>query len=303
MSKRGVVLAMNVSKKGISGKVDPMDLRRYLLYWDYIDFPHVNFIGPDTHWDQDVKLLKQENIFQVSQIQIPKPKLDIPNQTPSMTIGAETWTVEELNEVNRIAQYHIARTRTEKENNLWSIVQSGNEIHLPVSLPSHDIIESNLINCLPVLSENVNINNILEFKEKRKDQLLRFRRALDNLNENINKEENAVSAVVRAKEEIELSLVELHKVLDETKLEKFVSTLKVYLDLNDSALIKYFVAAGLFGAGATLMNLSGILGAGLGLAINASLSMCTKKIPKIDTLAGELRDYAYLYEIDNYKKK
>lgn len=298
MSTRGVVVTMRIGN-GIDGSLHPHDLRKYLLYWDLIDYPFVNGMGPNIDHNPEMKLLREESILSFSSINV--PKVTSSNKSPLlMVMNGTSWTADELILTRRNAQIAVARHHNSIKNQLWSIAQSGGDMQLPFNLALKDVIEANLVSCLPVPSESVRVEDILNFKQKRRAELLRFRSALDGLSSRIEKDENKEAAVVRSREEIELSLLDIHKALDESRLQKTISTVKIYLDLKDSSAINILLPL-LGGTSASLLGKPAELGALIGLGINATFALCTKKTSKLDALPDNLRDYAYLYEIEQLK--
>ena len=46
-----------------SGEIPKLELKKYLLYWDFIDFPKVNGIGPNFNNDEETKLLFEQGFL------------------------------------------------------------------------------------------------------------------------------------------------------------------------------------------------------------------------------------------------
>ena len=78
MGIRGIVVTLRAMLSGnalVISSPDPQDLRRYVTYWDKIDYVRIGIgtgmFGINIDASPEMKLLKDENILQLT---IPSPK-------------------------------------------------------------------------------------------------------------------------------------------------------------------------------------------------------------------------------------
>jgi hypothetical protein len=81
-----------------------------------------------------------------------------------------------------LAQAAALQMNNQREPGLWSMAQVGRTVFLPPEV-SHEAqaIEIELYNALPIPSDEVSLDDILLFKDRRNDELLALRRAMDRL--------------------------------------------------------------------------------------------------------------------------
>lgn len=144
----------------IDGGINPEKLKQYLLYWDKIDFPQSNIIGfgnsPEIEYLKEIGVLKQSRI------------------------GIDSSG--EMTELYVKSQLKALELNNEKERGCWTLGQENIELVLP---KSESIVkkgvEIDLYKSLPIPAEEVSLEDILIFKDERKDELLNFRELMDNL--------------------------------------------------------------------------------------------------------------------------
>jgi hypothetical protein len=118
----------------------------------------------------------------------------------------------------------------------WSLLQQGENFFLPQGeITLGRTIEVTLSKALPCPGPLVSFDDILKFKEQRKDELQEFRFMMDDLYTSISSSPDIPHSMNSAKERIESALLNLNKVADESWNDKFSSTLKVNLSLKDIA--------------------------------------------------------------------
>ena len=140
------------------------------------------------------------------------------------------------------------------------------------------------------------LDDIMEFRSKRKLELLQFRSAMDRLYENITSHSDPERAVLQAKEEIEQSLIQIHRLLRESGISTFFSTLSLYLEFRRSAPIATFLGA----LGSSAMSLPLGIGAAAGLAVSTVLTFANRQLDASRGLPPELSDFAYLYDTEKH---
>ncbi|MPN11935.1 hypothetical protein SDC9_159244 [bioreactor metagenome] len=148
-----------------------------------------------------------------------------------------------------------------------------------------------LYNSIPVPAADVNLEDILNFKEHRYNELQEFRCVMDEMYMSIiNSPDKDLAKDISVKK-LQNKLIELDRIMNESKINRFLSSLKAELDI--SGIIKSgLTAIGGYELGAKVGFPT--TGAVLGFAssmvnIKCEFSLKPKEMPI------ELKDYAYLY--------
>jgi hypothetical protein len=168
--------------------------------------------------------------------------------------------------------------------------QTGSKLLLPSEL-SHETqaLEIELYNVLPVPSDEVSLDDILWFKDRRNDELLALREAMDGLYLGAIDSSDGPRAKTAAIARLERSLRDLHKVVNESWAPKLLSRFKVELDVPSA------VGGAAFGSAA--LNILPILDEAIGVAASAiKFELLTSR--KANALPPELKDFAYLQSME-----
>jgi hypothetical protein len=157
--ERGVIaLPMNIQYNmtglSFSSKLTPEMVRYYMLYWDKMIVPDNNLISfgiPD-----------QEDLIATGKVLRPK-----------LSFGNGRYSSQDIADAMLLEQAELAKMFNKDPNVDWLIHQSDcNQFYLPPELSEqNDHIRFGLTNVLPVPDRSVNINEILEFKDYRSDEL------------------------------------------------------------------------------------------------------------------------------------
>nr|WP_189663114.1 DUF6236 family protein [Polaribacter sp. IC073] len=295
MRTRGIIitgksfLTKNQTSLDLSGGIDENSLRRYLVYWDEIHYVDPSLFGGLNKSDSNYKLLFDEKILKSIIIDFPK------EITPLSPIGLASRELAQMDYYNQI--------NNSNQEVLFSIAQSGNILKLPSNNKNEKIntLELSIENYLPI-PVNCSFDKVLEFKEKRSSELFAFRDRINELKITLEKENYSKDSLIRLKEKIHKNLLDIHKVMDENKFQKILSTMKTYLNLEDSKAVNVLLP--LIGeiTGNKLELPSGYGGVA-GLIINAAINLSIKKQTKLEGLPKETQDFAYLYYMEKLEKK
>jgi len=287
---RGLVITGNCSyfnKPGeidFSGGVDSISLRRYLTYWDrivYADSKRFGGFNPDNF--PEIKQLIDYDRFT---IKLTETQFDESDDFFGKMLMSRP-----------LAQMKIFEDLYKNDpKNFWTIGQTGNVLVLPMEKKEVPVLEVTIENCLPV-PINCTIEDILELKEKRRSEFICFHHTLDEFNNKIRKSEDKKHAIISAKEKIEQSLIDLHRICDESIKDKVLSSLKTFINLGEIP-IGGTIAPIIGALSSNSIEIDPKLGAMFGLAVNAAIYFSIKPTPKIDTINNELRPFAYLYHVD-----
>jgi len=247
MSKKGIVLSppfTPLPTGGIrcGGDPSPLELRKYLLYWDEIDYPSNNLIhisSPDINYLEKTEALKRTNVVFQGAVNTGKGEFFV------------------------AAQEAALGENQKKEPGSWTIAQvSGAPFY---TLPQAGItVDFELYGMLPVPSGDTPLADILEFKEKRNDELVVFRNYLDDIYQKIMSSADIPRAKNTELTRLEMAINDLNRVLGESGMRRVVTSLRNTINADFSGI----VGAALGAAGvASLIHmsplLSGMAGAGV----------------------------------------
>lgn len=166
--EKGIIAApARVSGNGAQfrseGGLTPEELRYFLLYWDKVVIPTTNLIH---------LAVPQENELLSTGV-VTRPRV-----TFSGAFNGELMARAQL-----LAQTTVARDLIENDRSVdWALHQIGSEIIVPDKESiEKQLIRVDLVNSLPVPTGDIPFPDILEFKERRKDELIELHDAMDGL--------------------------------------------------------------------------------------------------------------------------
>lgn len=270
---RGIVISPEYSITNtngihfVSSDIDPVKLRQYVLYWDKIDFPDNNVVSIGDN--SEIEYLNSTGVLQRTTV-------------TSNNFNGEVYSRMQLAVLNH---------NNSKNEGIWSLAQPNGKLFLnkDESVLTRNL-QVELYNSVPVPTVNVNLEDILNFKERRRDELEEFRCLMDEMYVSImnspDKDLSKDSAVYKLQNKI----AELNKVMNESKIEKFLSSVKIQLDYSGiGAMIGAFAGHSLNNSIAS--TIVGVIGgtAISSIKVGSEISLKPKKIPQ------GLKDYAYLY--------
>jgi uncharacterized protein (DUF697 family) len=277
MARRGIVITPQFDFDGhalqLKGGFDPVSLRQYLLYWDKIDWPDNNIISIGESDDDGMAFLKSEGILERTMVQFSSFHGNIGNAMLDMQVLA-------------------LDLRNEREPGAWSLAQQS--AHLASTETGTSVarsIEVELYSALPIPSSDVPFESIIEFKERRSDELLNFRSTMDELYQQVVASADIPRAKLQAIVKVQRSLQDLNNVFGESFSQRVLGSLKIELNLPNVAVL---AAAG--AASASTFGIPLAIGAAAG-AIAASVKFDLTHIRKSRSIPDSLRDYAYLHYI------
>mgnify|MGYP000088199675 CR=1 FL=1 len=216
MIERGIVISppFEVLPKGgifCGGGIDSLELRKHLLYFDKIDYPDNNIISigssPDETYLESTGILRRSRV----------------NFTGTINSGNGEFFIA--------AQEAIYSKNSNIEPGQWSLGQSSINPHFSNGITSQGI-EFNLVNMLPVPQGIVPLEDILEFKQKRKDELIALRTHLDDVYQIIIGSADIPRSMTTEIQKLETSLKEVNKTLSEASISKIVTNLRSYIGGN-----------------------------------------------------------------------
>lgn len=151
-----------------SGNLDLQELRASLLYWDELVWPTSRAIhfssGPDEQFLETQGILKR----------------------PSYTFNGD------IAQGMAMTQIMAFQELDRREPGKWSLAQGANSFLLRDGpLIDGNLAMVELVRAIPVPNQDVPLAEILEFKNRRHDELIQLRSEIDNLFFEVDKAENA----------------------------------------------------------------------------------------------------------------
>jgi hypothetical protein len=242
--ERGLVISppIEISRGSVfvrSSSLDPQELRFALLFWDKLDFPeqhHVAFgLNPDSQF------LLEANVLQRTRVQVP---------------GGE------MGDILRAAHVSAFRALNDKEPGQWSIATGERSI----SFSDNDLEVGRgalvrLHEAIPVPDKDVPLQDILEFRAKRRSELLALRHHLDSIYQRVLAAGDGALALNTEVEALQAAIADHIRASKETGFKFRAVSLNASLNLIKGAT----VAAGALALG--LPTVAALM-AGTGAAIN-----------------------------------
>lgn len=263
MNKRGIVLSpsFTVTPNGMiscGGDSSKLELRKYLLYWDEIDYPSNSLIHISS---SDIDYLEQTNALKRTHVAFQGP---VNSGRGEFFIAAQEAALAE---------------NQKKEPGCWSMAQISG---VPFYTQSHVgiSVDFELYGMLPVPTDDTPLVDILEFKMKRKDELVAFRNYLDDIYQKIISSADIPRAKNTEIARLEIAINDLNRVLNESGIRRIVTNLRNTINTDFSGI----TGVGLGCAGlATLIHMSpllaGMAGAGVVVGYKSIVMPNTLKCP------------------------
>jgi hypothetical protein len=285
--ERGIVLSPQFIRRPVGdvlfkSAVDDLELRKYLLYWDKINVPRSTFVDFDC---EQFKLLEHCGVlqrtlygpkFNMYAFKMEKTRnsslrnihcgqgVGIGKIIDSYDIALDTYVGEQILD----AHNDVFALLDSQEPGCWSKAQMSEHLISFDNLRSR-ALEINLYNILPVPSPDTNLEDILEFRQKRQAELLAFRCYIDELYSAIQNSQDPARAYTSQFNKLNLSLIDLNTTMNVSKIKVVVDSLRSVFNSADS-IIGTGITVGSAQAVASYLSwdplIAGIAAAGLVLA-------------------------------------
>lgn len=224
---RGLIISnpmeIDIAENYISakGQLDPSELRFSLLYWDKFVFPRSNLFSPVGNEDEE---------FLVSAGVLSRPIYTYSGGHPAL-IAFDTY-MRAFSDLEKI------------EPGIWSLLQGEKSLlvnNLAANLIDDFGISLELIRAIPVPAADVPLNEILEFKEKRKDELMIFRENIDQLVLEIQNSPARTDEFNRIAKEVDATCTTLLRLGHEWRFPVHLADFKATFNFNS---VKFLGAVG-----------------------------------------------------------
>jgi hypothetical protein len=211
--KRGIVISPPFARLQnggvrVGGYLSTIEIRKYMLYWDEIDYPDNDFVSVDA--GTDMQCLIDCGFASRTRVSF---QGGVSSGEGEFFLAAQQAAFDEHNQL---------------EPGAWSMAQPVDEPYF-ANAPSSLSIEYEIWNMLPVPSNDVPLNEILEFKAKRRDELLALRVFLDEMHQAILSSADIPRAKNTQLAKLELALKDVDRVLGEYGIGKLMTSLRGYI--------------------------------------------------------------------------
>ncbi|WP_434728738.1 DUF6236 family protein [Pseudomonas soli] len=241
---RGLIISspvrINREEFQIYGGLDHQDLRASLLYWDRLVWPS----NPQIHSTagQDETFLTDSGILY-------RPYINHPGG-----FGGDIML-----ESQALAYMDLS----EQQPGIWSINAGENSIHTKSEFETPDngtLLE--LYNSLPVPGPSVPLNEIVEFKHKRRDELLAFRAHFENLAESIQSAPDTTKELEAKLKEVDKACANLLKTTREWRYPVYITSSQASFNFDLTKAFKSAVETYTAGMKVNLDQTTAIVSAG-----------------------------------------
>jgi hypothetical protein len=177
--------------------LDQQDLRFSLLFWDKLDFPQNQFF--DTTDDAEIPFLISAGVLTRTTIQLPSPEF-----SPQTVLHTHLSGFRLLDEL---------------EPGVWSLGIGENSISFPPQDLIHDKgVLVKLHQALPVPNKDVPLQDILDFRAKRRTELLLLRHHLEDIFQKVSSSYDSDLALNTEIERLDQAVADYIKVSKESRL-------------------------------------------------------------------------------------
>ena len=306
MATRGIVLGaqalLNSEGEIVWPLPHPEELRRYALYWDFIDFPHVNATSFTLEKFDDYQAFQKKGILLESQLYYlrsgeilinPEAHLDY-RDLLGYGLKGDLLTLKKLELQGQIML--ADRHNQHAPDQVWSIANSVLDQYIP-RIHTQKTVEVELVNSILSPGRNVPMDEIFQFKETRSPELLKFRDAMDKLYLDISKSVDLDRAFIRAKEEVIKSILTINRLMQESRMQRVLSSVKVRL--NETLLYESIGSAIASAGMADLLDHPLALGAAIGAVLPTIVFALVEAFKDVKIPASS-RDFMYAYDVGRY---
>lgn len=204
--ERGIIITPNykvLDGGGLQlvGGVEAVNLRKYLLFWDRIDYPVNNMIhiegGPD------IEFLIQEGIATSTEVRFQRMEAD---ENGLLFFASQMVAFEQNNKA---------------EDKEWSIAQPTQRLIVPQEYSKRQgCLEFELYNAVQIPTADVPLSEVVEFKIRRNAELLALRDSMDSIVDQIMSAQDIPKRKNKALNKLHRDLNDFNRVMKETKFQR-----------------------------------------------------------------------------------
>lgn len=215
IKKRGLIISnpMTISGTSVSGgsSLDPQDLRFSLFFWDRLVWPEAG--GIHFGGSKDEAFLESSGIL----------------ERPSYHYNGDVSKTILMGYLQALQDYN------KKEPGGWALGSGTNSIRHD----KHQVINDagtllTLQSCIPIPTEAVPLEEILQFRHKRRDELISFRAHLELLVNEIGQSSDSEAALIQATNDIDKACADLAQTAKEWQMPLTLINFKSSFNFNIS---------------------------------------------------------------------
>lgn len=260
--KRGIISAPGIINRlsngfGLERTLSLDEMRYYTLYWDRVVIPGNTFIS--------IEIPQKEAFISAGAIEC--PEVDIYGE----------FELSKIPDMILSCQSQVAKELLKDKKMDWVIQQFGDEVIIPDSkyIEERNTMRIDLSSCLPVPTGEVNIHDILEFKEYRKSEFIALHEYLDEVYQQTLLSPDQSLASKKAISNLTKSIEDLDKVTQEGFKEYMKHNLSTVFNLYKEKIaegvIMDITVAALMGTPIVpAVTLGGIMSATMKVSINST---------------------------------
>jgi hypothetical protein len=293
---RGIVVGARISSSGgfsMRGSVELEDLLKWILYWDEIVYAGIAIGGGSISGNQpaDVQFLESAGVFRTEFVDLQSLNLvNLPPPVPGIEIMGLAGNQFAI--ASAAARFELSNRLSETTKAIWTIGQSGGEsLLLPPSAGNADLLDIQLVDCLPVPGPSTSFEDVLEFKSRYNDELSQLRRRFDQLREQVSTSSDDRRATEKAIEEIVKSVADVERALSGYGVSSVKETVALYAN-NPS--LTFWTSLG--GIAAAASGFPVHVGLAAGMSVSTVCRFLHRTFSGASNLPENARDFAYVYE-------
>ncbi|WP_152665256.1 DUF6236 family protein [Serratia marcescens] len=254
------------------------DLRFCSLFWDRIENPNSLIYFEPT---DDFKVLMDEGIASQTQVVIDG-------------IGGNgnsgNW-MKELVMKNQMAFMNMQRGNVDIE---WSLAQTSDTLSSLSNATSRAVCEFNLYNAISSPVDGVSIHDVLEFKERRRDELIALRSVIDDSTFRVSSNPEDLNAYHKEVGRLQSVLDDYNSVMKETGYQTVKRT---FTSLLTAPPLGAVAIAGMFPECAPYMSVINAVGIGA-----CALGFVYKELLLDKDISNQHKQFAYLIHAEQELK-
>lgn len=271
---RGIVLTSPMEIEGSTLRMNganlhPEELRFALLYWDKLSWPNQSFIVSDM--SEDEKLLAEMGVLE-------RPEFDFNGDVAQGMLKGYLGVFKE---------------KAQSSPGLWSLSEGERSLSAICGRDEFDTVDSlsvRLARSIPIPGVDMSVEQIIKFKEKRRDELGELRACLENTTQDMNFMGNPDEYLNHQINKMRDACANLLRVSGEWQSPFY---------LSDVSLSTSETLAGLGLAGLSLKEAFEVGGSVTGAMVMGALSgvVSVGLTPKLRWVKKDLGPYKYVYKM------
>ena len=212
--QRGIILGDSWQNGFLSDKINLDLIHQCLLFWDKIDYTNVT---TDISWNGGEPQSMFPQLDYLKSIGIAQKNERATREEKVAISGKSGW---DMTEYFLLEQYVTLKKNSESSDVIWSTINDISATNVITNTEDkRACIEVELYNLIPIPSKTAPFEDVLNFKEKRKDELLALRYYIDELSLEISSTEDFHQRKLLALDRLNHQLNNYHKVFYETKFQ------------------------------------------------------------------------------------